>query len=600
MGFRELLKDSITEAFTYRTTKLVKTNDRFLVTLHFIFMSLIATFALVSILLSHNYMLFELPSMYVTTAHKKWGQMPFTVNVSLSQAVEEATGAAQESYCKDSGYVEWQRDGKEYKDAFMASTKCVARMSPAEYIWTFDSGNGFSVGTYVEIESKTTTCTSDEWTACTTADGTTYSYFIAAADMLNFGMEVRYQTRVGALKSADKVVVNGREYEVSSRNEVPQVSFQDLLQVTGINSLDEENPAMIGDRGSVTGLPYRLSGLRINMKVTFANTYFDAPLKTTSTATLTGEPVPSNHYNSKTTVQYLRHATASNTVHYEMEKVFYTWAMTTISFVPSGQIGTFDFFALALAVTNAFVLIGMATTIVDFVGVMSSETFLDDKYEDDGERLGLEMMLANIENEAHPGVPFDPNDLRLTAATGELGQSYEKTLEQLLEEVREIQEQLSLLPEDESDLRKITTGHADEEEFRKLRLVYIPDPLSTEANDKKYVPPEILLHNGQQTIGRGMGGVENKGVSRQQFSVAVVKERIRMKSLHEGPGVWRQSTGRWELLPVGKSAVLSVGDRLCFRMREGKIGGHEGVFALDFQDATVEFAVFGIPCGTRR
>jgi hypothetical protein len=600
MGFRELLKDSITEAFTYRTTKLVKTNDRFLVTLHFIFMSLIATFALVSILLSHNYMLFELPSMYVTTAHKKWGQMPFTVNVSLSQAVEEATGAAQESYCKDSGYVEWQRDGKEYKDAFMASTKCVARMSPAEYIWTFDSGNGFSVGTYVEIESKTTTCTSNEWTACTTAGGTTYSYFIAAADMLDFGMEVRYQTRTGALKSADKVVVNGREYDVTSRSEVPQVSFQDLLQVTGINSLDEENPAMIGDRGSVTGLPYRLSGLRINMKVTFANTYFNAPLKTTSTATLTGEPVPSNHYNSKTTVQYLRHASATNTVHYEMEKVFYTWAMTTINFVPSGQIGTFDFFALALAVTNAFVLIGMATTIVDFVGVMSSETFLDDKYEDDGERLGLEMMLANIENESHPGVPFDPNDLRLTAATGELGQSYEKTLEQLLEEVREIQEQLSLLPEDEADLRKITTGHADEEEFRKLRLVYIPDPLSTEANDKKYVPPEILLHNGQQTIGRGMGGVENKGVSRQQFSVAVVKERIRMKSLHEGPGVWRQSTGRWELLPVGKSAVLSVGDRLCFRMREGKIGGHEGVFALDFQDATVEFAVFGIPCGTRR
>lgn len=54
MGFRELMKDSITEAFTYRTTKLVKTSDRFLVTLHFIFMTLIATFALVSVLLSHN------------------------------------------------------------------------------------------------------------------------------------------------------------------------------------------------------------------------------------------------------------------------------------------------------------------------------------------------------------------------------------------------------------------------------------------------------------------------------------------------------------------------------------------------------------------
>jgi len=226
---------------------------------------------------------------------------------------------------------------------------------------------------------------------------------------------------------------------------------------------------------------------------------------------------------------------------------------------------------------------------------MSSETFLDDKYEDDGERLGLEMMLANIENDDHPGVPFDPNDLRLKDASGEPGLSYEKTIEQLLEEVREIQEQLSLLPEDENELRLITTGRREAEEHRKLRLVYMPDPLSAEANDKKYVPPEILLHEGMQTIGRGMGGIENKGVSRQQFSIAVIKERIRMKSLRDGPGVWRQNTGRWQMLQLGKSAVLNVGDRLCFRMREGKLGGHEGVFALDYQDTKVQCTVFGIP-----
>ena len=52
MGFKELITDSVTEIFTYRTTKLVKTNDKFLVTLHFTFMSLIGTFALVSIPLS--------------------------------------------------------------------------------------------------------------------------------------------------------------------------------------------------------------------------------------------------------------------------------------------------------------------------------------------------------------------------------------------------------------------------------------------------------------------------------------------------------------------------------------------------------------------
>ena len=414
---------------------------------------------------------------------------------------------------------------------------------------------------------------------------------VVGADLLSMQLDIRYQTASGSLLEAEVVDVNGQEYITSIIK--PTVTFPQLLAMAGINSLDEANPSIVGDRGSVTGLPYRMSGLRLNVKVSFTNTYFSKPLKTTVMATLSAEQVKTNNFNAKTTVTHLPHPTVDG-IH-SITRYFHTWATTTVTFVASGRIGKFDLFALALAITNAFVLIGMATTIVDFVGVMSSETFLDDKYEDDGERFGLEMMLANIENDDHPGVPFDPNDLRLKDAAGDPGLSYEKTLEQLLDEVREIQEQLSLLPEDENELRAITTGHAEEEEYRKLRLIYVPDPLSTEANDKSYVPPEILLHDGQQTIGRGMGGIENKGVSRQQFSIAVIKERIRMKSLHEGPGVWRQSTGRWEMLPVGKAAVLSVGDRLCFRMREGKLGGHEGVFTLDYQDTRMECTVFGIP-----
>ena len=101
MGFKELLKDSVTEVFTYRTTKLVKTNDKFLVTLHFIFMSLIATFALVSILLSHNYMLFELPALYVTTTYQKFGPDPVTSNVVLAREIAQN---ATVDYC-NTGYV---------------------------------------------------------------------------------------------------------------------------------------------------------------------------------------------------------------------------------------------------------------------------------------------------------------------------------------------------------------------------------------------------------------------------------------------------------------------------------------------------------------
>ena len=592
MGFKELLKDSVTEVFTYRTTKLVKTNDKFLVTLHFIFMSLIATFALVSILLSHNYMLFELPALYVTTTYQKFGPDPVTSNVVLAREIAQN---ATVDYC-NTGYVNWRRGGKVFDDAYMTALECTAQHAPAEYVWPFDAGNGMTIGTFAEVHSVTRSCTSPGASTygaagCTETQTSPQAYMVVGVDLLSMQLDIRYQTASGTLNEAEVVGVDGVEYITSITK--PTVTFPQLLAMAGINSLDETNPSIVGDRGSVTGLPYRMSGLRLNVKVSFTNTYFSKPLKTTVTATLSAEQVKTNNFNAKTTVTYLPHPTDAG-IH-SISRYFHTWATSTVTFVSSGRIGKFDLFALALAITNAFVLIGMATTIVDFVGVMSSETFLDDKYEDDGERFGLEMMLANIENDDHPGVPFDPNDLRLKDAAGDPGLSYEKTLEQLLDEVREIQEQLSLLPEDENELRAITTGHAEEEEYRKLRLIYVPDPLSTEANDKSYVPPEILLHDGQQTIGRGMGGIENKGVSRQQFSIAVIKERIRMKSLHEGPGVWRQSSGRWEMLPVGKAAVLSVGDRLCFRMREGKLGGHEGVFTLDFQDTRMECTVFGIP-----
>ena len=591
MGFKELMTDSITEMFTYRTTKLVKTNDRFLVTLHFIFMSLIGTFALVSILLSHNYMVFELPSLYTNLGYKNYGDI-VTVNEAYNQQIAKNS---TEAYCK-TGYVNWRRSNKIFDDTFMAGVDCVSHYRPEEYVWPFEDGRGLRIGTFEEVIRLTRTCANTAASTITDADCTTgtvastHRNMIAGADIMTIPFSIRFQLRKGSLDDVDYVYIDGEEISVMDTD--PTTTPTKLLQMAGINSLDEANSYIVGYRGSVTGLPYRLSGIRLNVKVVFANTYFTKPLKSTKIATLSVEQVPADFFNQKKTVEYHR---TSNGADYEKERVIHTWSTMTIAFVPSGAIGQFDLFALALAITNAFVLIGMATTIVDFVGVMSSETFLDDKYEDDGERLGLEMMLANIEGDDHPGVPFDPNDLRLKDASGQQGLSYEKTLEQLLEEVREIQEQFSLLPENEAELRAITTGKAEPDEYRKLRLVYIPDPLSTEANDKKYVPPEIMLHDGMQTIGRGMGGVDNKGVSRQQFSIAVVKERIRTKSLHEGPGIWRQSTGCWQSLQVGKSAVLSVGDRLCFRMREGKMGGHEGVFALDYQDSRAECTVFGIP-----
>lgn len=69
MGFKEFFKDFVMEVFIYCIMKFVKMNDKFLVMLYFIFMSLIVMFVLVLILLSYNYMFFEFSALYVTTTY---------------------------------------------------------------------------------------------------------------------------------------------------------------------------------------------------------------------------------------------------------------------------------------------------------------------------------------------------------------------------------------------------------------------------------------------------------------------------------------------------------------------------------------------------
>jgi hypothetical protein len=81
-------------------------------------------------------------------------------------------------------------------------------------------------------------------------------------------------------------------------------------------------------------------------------------------------------------------------------------------------------------------------------------------------------------------------------------------------------------------------------------------------------------------MGRGCGNVLSKAVSRQQFTLTVVKDKLRMKALRDGPGYMKEGTGRFEPLKMGKAVVLTVGDKIVFRMREGKQGGHLGVHTI--------------------
>ena len=64
-----------------------------------------------------------------------------------------------------------------------------------------------------------------------------------------------------------------------------------------------------------------------------------------------------------------------------------------------------------------------------------------------------------------------------------------------------------------------------------------------------------------------------------------------MKALKDGPGYMKEAnrdgSGRFDPLKPMKSVVLSKDDRIVFRLREGKSGGHLGVFRIT-HDEVVE------------
>jgi len=263
---------------------------------------------------------------------------------------------------------------------------------------------------------------------------------------------------------------------------------------------------------------------------------------------------------------------------HDQTRVERDWSGIFVEFMAAGTVGVTDVLTTIVAVTNAFVLIGMATFAVDFVGMTISSSFYDDKYEDDGEREILENISDHLENPAHRDVPFDPKNLRLmNDMDDQAGMSYENAIYTLMNQLREVEDRLSMIPEEEAEFVEGSAPGRQPEGILALRLV-------EEQTDEGLTPQgdlaQVELHQGAQMMGRGVGSVASKAVSRQQFTLTVVKDKIRMKALRDGPGYMLEDSGRFENLKAGKAVVLKTGDRVVFRMREGKKGGHLGVYRI--------------------
>ena len=90
-----------------------------------------------------------------------------------------------------------------------------------------------------------------------------------------------------------------------------------------------------------------------------------------------------------------------------------------VVFTSEGIMGTPTALRAVSALLNAFVMALVAVAVTDFVAQWVSNEFAAEKFEDDGERAALDMLL---EKEADHGVPFNFEDLRLRQANGELSE----------------------------------------------------------------------------------------------------------------------------------------------------------------------------------
>ena len=84
---------------------------------------------------------------------------------------------------------------------------------------------------------------------------------------------------------------------------------------------------------------------------------------------------------------------------HDQTRVERNWGGIHLEYGSDGKVGVTSMLQTMTAITNAFVLIGMATFIVDFIGTFFPK-FYADKYEDDGEREILEDIAKHLTDRA--------------------------------------------------------------------------------------------------------------------------------------------------------------------------------------------------------
>lgn len=559
MGLREGFRELWDDMFSYRTLKVVKISDKRLAYVHKSLMALILVYAGVSMIGGHTYMLLETPGMYISTDVSDTKRM-----LDFNQAASTYCNKTITDYAGDPPFMDSFHDN------------ICKNFSTSEIVSV--SANSIFVGTHVKETNFQRECnTSTDLCSTLPQYDTSKNYFATNPENVTFQFKTTLDT--SWFTSAPSLIyikdnqtntiltVDSESAVVSER--YPSFSVDELLELAGVK-LDDRNELVVRTDSFVPPFPlYRLTGIRLSIDWTFSNFRPMSSLQPFDYRILADVSVSSSSKG------YL--VNTVETVHFSGEPDDVTSSGTIlefrgveIEFRSNGLLGKADFYTTMMALMSCFIMVSVATTVVDIIGAFIYDSFKNDKIEDDGERQHLEHMILNLET---VGVPFNHDDLQV------LPNVSIKEFLQLLQ--RDIVKLNSLALHMSRDLTE-----AGFNRHASSKKSFSDAGTNKQVRYKCYLigpdKSEIYLTGGPQTIGRGNGNCISKRISHKQLSILAntYNGTAILRGLHtknmSGIAI---SGGAWQPISGNDEVELEDGDMIALLLDEkNQETSVEGVF----------------------
>jgi hypothetical protein len=504
-------------------------------------------------------MLLETPGMYISTDVSDTKRM-----LDFNQAASTYCNKTITDYAGDPPFMDSFHDN------------ICKNFSTSEIVSV--SANSIFVGTHVKETNFQRECnTSTDLCSTLPQYDTSKNYFATNPENVTFQFKTTLDT--SWFTSAPSLIyikdnqtntiltVDSESAVVSER--YPSFSVDELLELAGVK-LDDRNELVVRTDSFVPPFPlYRLTGIRLSIDWTFSNFRPMSSLQPFDYRILADVSVSSSSKG------YL--VNTVETVHFSGEPDDVTSSGTIlefrgveIEFRSNGLLGKADFYTTMMALMSCFIMVSVATTVVDIIGAFIYDSFKNDKIEDDGERQHLEHMILNLET---VGVPFNHDDLQV------LPNVSIKEFLQLLQ--RDIVKLNSLALHISRDLTE-----AGFNRHASSKKSFSDAGTNKQVRYKCYLigpdKSEIYLTGGPQTIGRGNGNCISKRISHKQLSILAntYNGTAILRGLHtknmSGIAI---SGGAWQPISGNDEVELEDGDMIALLLDEkNQETSVEGVF----------------------